>query len=605
MKSLISRMKTPNILRSILLIVALLIAYYNDGLAQLAMVFGTTTAFWQKCLPALRTNIATCGLMTICDAVVPKPSELDTIFKDGSSYRVMEGIFMHQLELNTCEVVQSNLQKFLMANRVDMSKKMNVDIVATDLHKIRPYILAKRKGPINNNYWNVTEGAASLANGTLDAGGTYWKVTVSSPTGIPAHAGWFNTKERVFIKSLSAGGSSANTAWKIHTATVVGNNIALVMISQNLGSFLTADQVENPVTGLLVRGTANVSDYESFCARPPGLITTHMDEFWIETTRDATCEDELYAKWRDLVFANNPLYEAMYDLTTIEYNKQSGEDFYRRLANTFFFNKALENQTIETVELLDTIETVQPGGAKCQGKRANAIGIYEQHVQCGRVIDLQGAPININSLAKAIYTMMRVREDAGSKANTIFELVMPSQYFPAWNRAMLLYYKNESAGLLELHQDVTKNTVKAPLGFVYRDYPLVWPAEVTLRVITDKYFDDLLSAAKAAGIENAGRSIWILDWSKNYMGIIDSNRVVNKTGDLKTLAAVDPTYQCVMKVPTTTVTMTSLTWTAIAECPAGDLILENFSSASPNVTDEGDEYGVTTTTTTTSTTTEA
>jgi hypothetical protein len=581
------------ILRLIAFVATMKLVFFGHAQSAAFVMASTTTDFFSKCLPALRTNIATCGLMTVCDAVVPKPSELDTIFKDGTGYRVMKALFMHQLELNACEVVQSNLSKFLMANKVDLSKKLNVDNISTDLRRIRPYILAKRKGPINNNYWNVSGGTAAAAS--------RWQVTVSSPTGIPAHAGWFNTGERVFIKGQTAGGTSTNTAWKVYTSVVAGNTVTLVLDRQNAGTFLSEDQIEDPVTGLLVRGTANVSDFESFCSRPPGLITTREDEFWIETTRDATCEDELYAQWRNLVFENNPLYAEMYDLTTIEYNRQSGEDFYRRLANTFFFNKALDNQTLETVADLEDIESTDPTGSRCVGKRANAIGIYEQHVQCNRVIDLQGQPININALAKAFYTMQRVRKDNGGKNTNIFEVFIPSQYFPNWNLAMLKYYKNQSAGMLELVQDVTKNTKEAPLGFVYRDYPLVWP-NVTIRVITDEYFDDLLTAAQAAGLTTAGYQMWILDWSKNYMGVLESNRVVNKTGDLKALAATNNSYACVMRVPTKTTTLTSLTWTAIAECPAGDLILENFSGDEPNVSDTANEYGATTTTTTSTTT---
>ena len=139
------------------------------------------------------------------------------------------------------------------------------------------------------------------------------------------------------------------------------------------------------------------------------------------------------------------------------------------------------------------------------------------------------------------------------------------------------------------------------MGFVYHDYPLIWP-NVTLRILTDEFFDDRLTANIAAGNATAGFQMWIMDWSKNYIGVLESNRVVNKTGDRGTLAAVNDEFMCRMKSLGRTVVMTSLLHTYISECPAGDLIIGNFSGLQPNAVDDGNEYGATTTTTTSTTT---
>ena len=61
-----------------------------------------------------------------------------------------------------------------------------------------------------------------------------------------------------------------------------------------------------------------------------------------------------------------------------------------------------------------------------------------------------------------------------------------------------------------------------------------------------------------------------------YPGIIASNRVVHKTGDLADLAKSDSSYACVMNNPTKETTLNSTTWTAIVECPTDNLIIENF-----------------------------
>lgn len=557
-----------------------------------------TTDVFSKCLPAIRTNVGHCGLLTVCDAVVPAPSDLETLFKSSSSYRLMEALFMYQLELNACEAKQTPLQKFLLANRVDMTHKLSAEMINSGLARIRPYILAKRKGPINNNYWIAQTGLACDADGTTNGSGVDWKMNFTSPTSIPLDAKWFNAKERVFIQSLSAGGSATATAWEvvgIYNPTTITSDgfITVILKPQNSASFLPAARRESPTNGLGVRGTANISDFESFCSRPPGLITTTEDPFWIETTRDAICDDELYAEWLNLVKANNPLYANFFDLDTIEFNRQTGEDFYRRLAETFLRNKARPSQAISTVTSLEQINTVGPGSARCVGYKANAIGVYEQHVECERVVDAQGTKLNLPALWQALYKIQRIRKDTGSKAGDIIEIFMPSAYAKMFNAAMLNYYKAESQGMLQMFMDVNKPAQKAPLGFFYRDYPLLWP-NLTVRVTTDPYFDDyaaamekLASVTGNVSFSNLGRQIWIVDWSQIYMGVFGSERVVNKVGDRASLTAVNTDYQCVMRVPTTSYTLMSLTWTAIAECVKGNLIIENLSNEVPEALEQG------------------
>ena len=85
----------------------------------------------------------------------------------------------------------------------------------------------------------------------------------------------------------------------------------------------------------------------------------------------------------------------------------------------------------------------------------------------------------------------------------------------------------------------------------------------------------------ASTLTPVGRSIWVLDWAGIYPGIIESNRVVNNTGDLARLAEVDDSYSCVMKNPTQKVTLNSVTYTVVVECPAASAIFENISFVVP------------------------
>ena len=146
----------------------------------------------------------------------------------------------------------------------------------------------------------------------------------------------------------------------------------------------------------------------------------------------------------------------------------------------------------------------------------------------------------------------------------------------------------------------------AKLGFRVRSYELLYPQGVTLNIITDHYFDDFVSAMKAEALESSstynndgsarvigdsGRFLMFLDLGGGiYPGIVDSNRKVHTVGALEDLAKIDSGYGCVMRSPTKEVTLNSVTWTAVVECPDDNLIVENFDDAEPDTVVNSDNY---------------
>jgi len=75
-----------------------------------------------------------------------------------------------------------------------------------------------------------------------------------------------------------------------------------------------------------------------------------------------------------------------------------------------------------------------------------------------------------------------------------------------------------------------------------------------------------------------------------YPGIVDSNRKVHTVGALEDLAKIDSGYGCVMRSPTKEVTLNSVTWTAVVECPDDNLIVENFDDAEPDTAVSSADY---------------
>jgi hypothetical protein len=559
---------------------------------------------FEKCLPAFGTDIKQCGTVTVCDVQTVNEEQLAEVFMASGNYRVMDSLLIHDFEIKTCQKVQNGLYDFIMANKVDMSHKLAKINVANGRYMIMPFVLALQKSRINNEYWRVTGGDTTGVTG--DEG---WHVTVISDTAMPVDVRWFLSRTRVYIDGVSAGGAATRTAWRVSRAVITGGTVLnLYLISENAGSYLGTTKAPTsngswPTSGLLIRGTPNVNDYEEWCEEGPGLNVNKEVPFWIETVRNSLCSSSLYEQYREMIIDANPYYKKFADVPEVEKNAQLGADWQRQVVNTFWNNKRIStNQDLTNWRSLETIETHSqdnldlPGEGVCIGYRANAVGVYEQLAECGQVKDLLGLVLNLQELFKALYEISRIRESNGQVSDTI-DAFTDSEYAAKIQLAMVRYFKMKSEDTLHMTVDITKAPTNSKFGFRYNSYVLDWPP-ITLNIVSHKYFDDRIAAARliSSTHEKASRFLWIIDWSGIYPGIIASNRVVNKTGDLASRAAVDSSYMCVMKVPTQTQTLTSMTWTIVVECPASSLILENISDDVPEhsgVSDDGaiDYYG--------------
>jgi hypothetical protein len=562
---------------------------------------------FSKCSPALGTNIQACGSVTICNASVITADNIEEVFADADgNFRIMDALAGFQLEVKACGASQVGMFDFLMANRVNWSKRVDA-VKSPGLAKLRPFVIARRKWPINNKYWNVSGGQASGGN---------WRVDVSSPTGVPFDVRSFIADEEVYIQAAGDGGSLSETQWKIVSATALTSTSGrLVLSSLNSGSFLDADKLTSPVTGWLIRGINNKDVTESFCNQPPSYITNSDYPAWYQTMRFTTCKSELYDQYREALLAGgNTYFRDFQDLPEAEVNRQEGLDAQNRMAYAMFYNKPLVNQTMSTYDQLEDITTAAsqyldiPTSSRCVGKRANMVGILEQLAECDRVADLQGGQLILSDLFRTLYLMLRSRQANGDTSNMI-DLFMDTSTASRFHQAMVTYYSAQNSGLLRVNMDMggdykitnPAQIKKAEFGFAYRSYPLEWPQGLVINVVTHFFFDDLVTQAAAIGNTSLGRNIWILDFAGIYPFTVSTDRTVTRTNP-NALQGIDATYACTPKIYTEQKTLNSFTMGMHVECPRASIVLENVGEQVPDATtDDGssvypnDGSGVTTT----------
>lgn len=566
-----------------------------------------TANSFSKCAPSISTNIKQCGTVALCNAKPLTTDDLTDAYMKSGEYRVMEALLLADMEIKQCAETQMGLFDFLMANKVNLSKKVIAHGKDSGLLQIAPFIKARQYSPINNEYWLFSSGSA--------AGDGDWEGNVRTAGNVPADVRSFPIGLNVFLFGAGAGGAAVRTAWKVlSVADAAGDTLQLQLTSLNSNSNLDAAKTGNLTSGYLTRGANNVSDYEKECNEQPAYLTKKLVPFWVKTARWSMCKSSKYDQYRQLVMENNPLFREFGDLPDIEKNRQLAADFQKRFVQDFFWAKALPNQSLADYDALEDINTYDASelglgvdGDVCVGKRAEPVGVYEQMAECDRVVDLLGEQLNLPALFDAFYHIIRVRTSQNNN-NKIIDVFTDTQTAELINRAMWKYYSSKiedhnGDAILRATVDIGRGPMpaqKAEWGFLYRSYTLDWPAGVVMNVITHYAFDDELSVAMDAGAPDTARKLWVLDFSGIYPGIISSNRVVQNTGDLKTLASINPDFACVMKVHTRQQTLNSVTFTTVVECPSGNLILENFSGSEPGFAEiEGLEYSGSGTTTTT------
>jgi hypothetical protein len=180
--------------------------------------------------------------------------------------------------------------------------------------------------------------------------------------------------------------------------------------------------------------------------------------------------------------------------------------------------------------------------------------------------------------------MYRIRKSNGLQSK-IIEIVTDSAFRQLFVKGLYQYLRSQYGGDLRVQANFPAfpKAEKTPLGFLFTDFELDYPAGVTLRVVSHESFDDIVNAhtRESAALSNSGRWLWILAWDTIEMGVIDSRYRDLSSGGIEDLARINGDYFCRMDNPVRSIRHYLLKWTTNVSCPAASLILENFAFQTP------------------------
>jgi hypothetical protein len=547
----------------------------------------------------------------------------------------MQSLMVTNMELKACGTKTYGLYDWLMSSARPVGALVNQKKIQGTDSLMEPFILASQKSIINDDYWaivqsyqtsfygdnNATNGNATYPISDAQLVGATRVLRLHNRYSLDPNASHFVPGATLHTFGRSSAGAATRTQFEIIGAAVDGAGTP-VFTDVSVKAVSNGDSTSDATieAGVAVIGVNNVSDYESWCNNRPALNPNRVVPFWTQTSRYTLCVDEFYKEWFAKLSANNPYFSKFGDVTIAERNRQLGAMWQREWMNSFFWGKRIgTNQSLANWTSLDpqyAHYNASMGGVVTNAtshtvsRKANAIGIYEQLAACGRVKDLKGQRLNLAELFNELYNLYRTRSNSGRPADSI-DVYTDSRTAANIQTAMVKYYGaatlDKSGGNSIIRMDYSIKDGKIDkLGFRVRSYELLYPQGVTLNVITDNYFDDFLTAMKAEAlttsstynndgstrvIGDSGRFLMFLDLGGGvYPGIVDSNRKVHTVGALEDLAKIDSGYGCVMRSPTKEVTLNSVTWTAVVECPDDNLIVENFDDAEPDTAVSSADY---------------
>ena len=352
-----------------------------------------------------------------------------------------------------------------------------------------------------------------------DASGTAWRLewkviqAVGGTATVTSQGGSAGALEYIDIECDFVGGKGGTQSLVKGSAVTDWN--ADFKVSASVSANAPSFKLARAGGGVVVSGTNNVNDFESWCENRPALNTLKHVPFWYQTSRYTLCVDQFYKEWLERMMRQNTYFQRFGDVPLAERNKQLGLMFQKEWVNSFFWGQPLNGQTLAGYQgTLEQVNSFSPTNqlelnsgmeGKLIGYRANATGIYRQLKDTDRVTDKQGGALVLEAdLFDKLFEIVRSRKDQGKPADSIDIFTDTRTARQIW-RAMIAYYKKDGSLATDASLSTTWDMGQKNLfgGFYSQSYTLHHPVGVQMNIITNEFFDDMATVSKF-GDDNIG-----------------------------------------------------------------------------------------------------
>lgn len=460
---------------------------------------------------------------------------------------------------------------------------------------IAPFVMVPQRSVVNSNWFNLTAGIATPGAGTGSIPASAWNVTVENEGS--QFASTLASLEKYFLP-----GRFLLVIYK-DPVTGVGQTVQfLILNSVNADSggvpkatitlqppytaagwaALSAGQkaVFQPTHGVIIPMANSVSNFESWCYNDTSENTLKLLVYWLQTIRETFCYNDEYIKALTAPLTSD-FYKKFRTLDLARQRKRQSQ-----LAEAAYYNTILYGQRINEKQTPNTYtelpQVLDPQNANCLLEyKANTEGWYTQLKNCGRVIDNQGAVLDMDVLKSLLYSIRRNRETDSGNVTEID--AMTDRFLADAILTVMVQYYQKKYGMQYTRFYQANQAIKFDGQILWNYNRYEFPDEgLALNVIVDTYFDDRLAVFNAAnsGIDaSRGRELWLLDWSDASIGVAGTASAARQTNVLDNL------FNCVITPNVNHYQLSSKTIAAMIQVPNRHAIIENIAvTGCPTIT---------------------
>ncbi len=506
-------------------------------------------------------------------------------------------------------VQEKGLPTLLRSSITNIKPLLNQQKVETQ-SLILPYIQRRQRSYINSNYFAGSGGVASPTRGTNGEHAGAWQCDVDlgeSPwaTDIKLIDRYFLPGSTVLVSSWDPSTKATKDlvykVIKAVDATAGGTTKATLTLEPNITESgytgLAGTSAYEFEVGVVQTGANSVNDYEEWCHNQPADLSQQLIVNWLQTTRESRIVDDQYKATLESIMSGkvNPFLQNFVYQPLAEQNKRASQLSDEAWMRSVWYGQRInENQTPETYMNLPAV--TDPEGARTGSAsygsdcvleyKSNALGLHTQLKDANRIVDRQGADLDLDYLFQQLYFLKRNREADGDSISVIdvmTDRITANNIFTVMNK----YYKDkygwDTVRNADIGQTIEHNGI---MLFNYNKYDIP-EVGIQLAVFHDQYFDDLISATPTSDgsggnndFQSRSRTLWALDWSDIRVGVAGTNSVTRKNPAPEVMDA----YRCRMNAVIKEYSLRSTTWTTMIDRPQRHLIIQNFSANEPTVT---------------------
>lgn len=520
-----------------------------------------------------------------------------TFANQNNTETLFSAVIARSIEARATGVSEGLLKSILLGGMRDVKKPLGFSNIPDQGSVILPYHYKRQRKIINSNYWRIVSCAASPAAGTGSVHPGAVDMVIATNAG-PWASPLLNIEQYFLLGSYVTVQTVSNVG-NASTATTL--NYKIVFSQSNNGSTtqakVTMEPNVTPATwttwtaaaqaqyvpsqGIVFTLANSVSDYESFNNQYGAENTMKLLTFWHQTTRETFEYNDEYMRALGAIYASAYFHDFK-ELPLARQKMAQHSKWERDLINSHMYGQPInENQTPETYSQLPPVYDPNLPGCVLEYK-ANNIGIQPQLANCGRVLDLQGGPFNMDNFLAAAYGLKRYREAEGADVEVID---LMTNRFTAGKLQQLFstFYKQKyGTDTVRYYEPNQKLMFEKEVAMTYDMYQI--PQDMggfQIAVIADKYFDDKIAAADPA-LQSRASTVWAIDWSDVHLGVVATNKVMRQTN------VNDPLFQTVMKPNVRHYEHNSTTFSTEVDDPNRSLIVDNFDfNAAPVLTVSG------------------